>query len=446
MTYEGYLNFGGNEIVNTERARGYATTASCYIPWIRSKECLTLRDALGHEPYTYSNISFAPWFDPGKPGLTGRFLGVVGLRIDGVDDSTRSATVTEGIDDGGVMGRMRKGARSIRITATLIADGDDALDYGIAWLSAALDPGACGQHGTACGTTDLEFFSACPPAREPGEAQADYDERVDDLRRFMHGVAATSGPLRVQYLKSQDSSARGATMEWTITSERPWIYTKTRPVELPTTSSTVINDTPFNLVPYPSAELAGSAVVVATNYVANPSFETQVDTGWSGAFDLYSGTAEGIVQAGGLGGPPLVAAGVVSMSAFVVQQDLGRVGEWGHRHWYEVTLPSLPAGTRYSASIWGYFVQASGSASALTSTSAFGSLVWLNNANTVLRTDSMGSVSPAPQGHAFDIKSVLPPVGATKARVSVGFRYAFNTATSTFRVDMYYDACALTVP
>lgn len=164
MVYEGFLRVGGVEVVNTERARGYLTTADCPINWIVSDPCPGLAEALGDDAYLYTNVSLAPWYDESLDDLSSRFFGVVGLRIGGTVDSTRGASKTEGIEDGGVIGRTRKGMRDVRVRATLMAQGRDALDYGTEWLSSVFD-GTCSQHGAACETTDAEFMSDCPPER-----------------------------------------------------------------------------------------------------------------------------------------------------------------------------------------------------------------------------------------------------------------------------------------
>lgn len=165
MVFDGYLEFGGNEIVNSERARGYARTADCPMTWLKDEACTTLPDMLGDGSYNYVNISQAPWYDPALADLSSRFFGLYGLSISDVNTSTRSAQLSEGVDDGGVIGRTRKGPKRVKVRAMLMAKGSDALEYGHEWLNAALDPGACGQHGTGCGTTDTRFLTTCPPAR-----------------------------------------------------------------------------------------------------------------------------------------------------------------------------------------------------------------------------------------------------------------------------------------
>lgn len=165
MVYDGYLRMGGNEIVNSPRAEGFTRSFDCYVPWLVGESCPFLQDAIGDSPYSYANIASAPWYDPSNPEVSSRVLGVYGMGFTGVKDSTRSVQVTEGLDDGGVIGSMRKGVRQVRARIAIVAIGDDAMEYARTWLEAALDPGACGQHAEECGTTDVEYLAACPPER-----------------------------------------------------------------------------------------------------------------------------------------------------------------------------------------------------------------------------------------------------------------------------------------
>ena len=166
MAFEEWLALGGNEIINNARTVGYAKTAACPMAWFKGRTCPTLAAAtLNVALYHTSAIEAAPWYDTALPEISRRFYGAYGLSISGIEDSTRTASVTEGLSDGGVIGRVRKAPREVRVVALLAGEGRDALEYGMAWLNAALDPNACGQHGDACGTADLAYFSDCPPAR-----------------------------------------------------------------------------------------------------------------------------------------------------------------------------------------------------------------------------------------------------------------------------------------
>lgn len=197
MVYEGFLKLGGVEIVNSERVRGYARTSDCYLPWLQGPECETLQDALGDSPYDFDNMPLAPWHDSSMSDVSGRFLGAFGLSLSGLDSSTRSSQSTEGIMDGGTLGRTRKGMMSARMRATLLAKGRDALDYGVAWLNAAMDANRCGQHGGGCGTTDMEFLAECPPTRA---IVREYTPWVEQRRNLFANPSfeAAGGTVEVQ--------------------------------------------------------------------------------------------------------------------------------------------------------------------------------------------------------------------------------------------------------
>lgn len=164
MVYRGFLRIGGVDVVNTERARGYMRTADCPSWMIKDDVEPSINQALFEEPWVFENIALAPWFDQSLPDVSSRFFGVYGVELGGIGNSTREASITEGVGPGGVIGRSRKGVKQTRVRATLLARGDDALDYGKSWLNSVFD-GACSQHGNGCGTTDMEFFAAVPPER-----------------------------------------------------------------------------------------------------------------------------------------------------------------------------------------------------------------------------------------------------------------------------------------
>ncbi|QHB37026.1 minor tail protein [Microbacterium phage Matzah] len=221
--YEGYLSLGGNEIVNNARVRGYAETAQCPMWWLRGPYCASMADALGDEVYSAQTMNDAPWYDTDTPDRSRRFFGAFATSITGVYDSTRSASVVEGVDDGGRVGRVRKRARQVKVKALLMAQGRDALEYGMAWMNAALDPGACGQHGDTCGSTDLEFFVDCPPAR--GTVQ-EWTAWADSTRNkvangSMERVVGANREVRRNLIQRTDlSSAAGWTATaGTVTSE-----------------------------------------------------------------------------------------------------------------------------------------------------------------------------------------------------------------------------------
>lgn len=192
-----FLAFGGNEVLNSARAYGYATTADCPVDWLEDPECDTIADAEGHEDYDYGSIQDAPWFDPDDPDTTGRFLGLYGIDVLGLTDSTRTATVNERTTDGAVTTGYRHTSREVRVRGWLTAIGGDALEAGMTWLRNVLEPNACGMHGGACGEADTEFFVDCPPERAEVVAYTDWVAQAVNLATNPSFEAA-SGTVEVR--------------------------------------------------------------------------------------------------------------------------------------------------------------------------------------------------------------------------------------------------------
>lgn len=432
MAYEGWLRFGGNEIVNNERARGIASTVECPMFWLKGPRCTTLQDALGDADYNAANLPNAPWFDGSLPDVSGRFFGVFALSVTGLNDSTRSASVMESIDDGATIGRTRKGARSVRVRAMLLARGRDALDYGVSWLNSALDPDACGQHGTGCGTTDLEYLTDCPPARAEGESDEVYAARVNPYRRFLHNVSVTSGPLERELMNKGEFW--GQIFEWTYTAGRPWVYSITRAVDLPITPTIVIQDTPYNLVPYPSAELAGGDVDAAYNFSTNPSVETDA-TGWTSG--VAGGITAAMVTSGRVTGE-LSAVGASSFRVVFTATGAGASGTFYAQQ--EVALGARPADSRVSVNFWAAQLLMSGTP--VRADTRF-QVVWrATSGGAALRTDELGTVDI--NGGAISAKSIVPPAGAAFAAVRAIVDLTSWPAGTVVR--LYADALAVTVP
>ena len=279
-----YLALGGVELVNSARVAGYAATADCPMDWIKSEGCSALPGAisalegLDGAPYSYEQISDAPWYDDALPDLSARFIGCYGISIDNVQDSTRTASITERFRDGGVIGRTRRAAREVIVTALLLGRGADAIDYGIQWLSAALDTDGCGQHSSRCGLTDVEFFDACPPEREPDEPLGDYGSRVRSGLRFLHDVSAISGPT------IQAKRACGSRGEWSLYevefvlgAQEPFVFGVTAEKNLPATETQVVRDEVTNYFPNPQVISKPGDVLggeqSGVNIVPNGSFE-----------------------------------------------------------------------------------------------------------------------------------------------------------------------------
>lgn len=177
-----FLTLGGNEIVNSARAFGYAQTSGCRAAWLNNPDCDTVSAAEnGGNLYDYMDIADAPWYDPDDPDTTSRFLGLYGIDILGLSDSTRSATTVEKNGDGGVVTGYRHASREVRVRGWMTAKGGDALEAGMTWLRNVLEPDACGVHGGACGVADSGFFVDCPPPRREVVEYSDWALQATNL-------------------------------------------------------------------------------------------------------------------------------------------------------------------------------------------------------------------------------------------------------------------------
>ncbi len=164
MVYTGFLDFGGREVINAARTVAYARNLIPMLDLRDCSECDDLATALGHEAYNSPLVDQPAWFDPDVPETWG-FIGLYPLSFEGFEDSTFTATVTELVGDGAVVGGTRRASRSLRITGLLIGVDDAAVSAGMAWLRSVLRPGSCGSTApvNACVGDHVTYFIACPP-------------------------------------------------------------------------------------------------------------------------------------------------------------------------------------------------------------------------------------------------------------------------------------------
>lgn len=433
--WDHYLRLGVNEIANSARAYGYATTAECPSLWLEDKGWEGISDALGEVPYTAARIAEAPWFDSRDESTT-RFYGVYVYSVQNIVNSTREASITEGITPGGVAGRVRDAGRSVRVRVWLTGRGKDALDTGETWLSSVLSGSACGMHGESCGEADLLFFSTVPPQK--GDlSDAAYQAEQLRLRRHLHRVTCTSGPITVQERASNDGIHYGRMLEFTLYAGVPWVFSEPRAIALQPTIPSVIQDIPYNQVTHPSAELAGPTVVAATNYSINPSVETDA-AGWEVNAYVISGslpspyiTSERTTELSAGDGsasfrarlaPP---AGSLSGRCSITLEQL-------------VDISSAPAGSRFSLTIWGAsFIATAGGGAEINTITAY--MIWGDN----VRTDVIDSTSTELQGRVFTKSSIQPPSGVQAVRVILSFDVSWASGND---IRVYADTLGVTVP
>lgn len=481
--WEGYFAFGGREIGNSARAVGYQRTAECPILWVDDPEDYSyVSDALMHPTYEHSNIESAPWFDPDNAELSSRILGLYILDMNGLDGSTREAQFTEKVGGGGKAGRTRHASRVVRIRAVLTARGKDALEAGMTWLETALSARSCGLHGDTCGLADFEFFTMPPtprgtvwelgpggfgdgpfgigifgegpsfgPPMEVPESDEEYLERISRLRRFLHAVKCVRGPVPVEDLTSMDGQHVGHVVEFTLQSEVPYVYTLPRAVVIPPTTPAVVQDVPFNLAPYPSAERTTNApVLVAQNLCTNPSLEVD-GTGWSASPATVSGSAPTSFFTSGRVTGELSAAGVAAYRARILGDGAtvaSGVATMTIQH--DVLLSSLPSGSRVSATLWAAAVSvAGGTGISINTLSA--SMQFRSSSAAVGGAVSMGSTTSAAEfgGKVFSAKSPAIPAGADRVRITatVQVNWSSNSVgAQNADLRLYADALAVTNP
>lgn len=152
--FNGWLSFAGNEILNEERVRTYAKhlLPTLSMPMSCRSANLNLAQLLEDEPYRTPFLDDAPWVDYDDPDSVG-FCGAFPLTVQGLTDSTRSATLLQNSGNGGTVTGRRLAMKEVRCTALLIAVNEASLAYGKRWLSAALD-GGCDP----CEPADLCFL------------------------------------------------------------------------------------------------------------------------------------------------------------------------------------------------------------------------------------------------------------------------------------------------
>lgn len=167
--YEGYLVYGGNEVINNARTFAYATALGIATPLCGP--CPTLLRAVGDpQGYTTPAADDAPWYDPVRPESAG-FAGLLGLRVDGVTDGVTSQQFTDTADGRAIPGAVRAYSREVQVVAELLATDEAAMSYGRSWLAAVLRGERCAP---GCAGTELCGFTCCPPdCPLPDEGQPD---------------------------------------------------------------------------------------------------------------------------------------------------------------------------------------------------------------------------------------------------------------------------------
>lgn len=273
--FDGFMAFGGTEIVNVARTWAYVQQA---MPTFGLADCYgcreDLRAALGHEKYESVLVDQPDWFDPRNPD-SWRFYGLWPLAVDGFEDAVREASVTQLMTDGAAITAPRQQGREMTVSALLIGGDDAAISYGLSWLRFALFGAAC-RDSLSCTGDHLCWFSACPPMCEDSPDWPGQDEQIMlceeglvtssaractlPYERTFYDVTVIEGPkIADRYDTVCGSMVR---VEWTMVAAVPWAYS----TGLVTAST---QDAPVQIIPNIDCT-AGTSVVRRTNRFWNP--------------------------------------------------------------------------------------------------------------------------------------------------------------------------------
>lgn len=135
MSYDGWLEYNGVELVNLSRTAQLAETLGIDSVWITPSQVSWIQAALGESGY--SSVSNAPWYDPEFPA-SGEFAGIIPLGFPGLDDSTTEASTTEYITDGGRSGKQRNATLTVVASVAIVASTDRGAEYGKRWMTRLL--------------------------------------------------------------------------------------------------------------------------------------------------------------------------------------------------------------------------------------------------------------------------------------------------------------------
>jgi hypothetical protein len=262
-----------------------------------------------------------------------------------------------------------------------------------------------------------------------------YEAKVLDLRRYLHDVGATSGPLVTEEMES--SGYFGNLVEYVLTAERPWVFKATKPLNAEENlTSSVFADIPFNLVPFPSAERAAGSVVVARNYALNPSGETADVSAWT-PFTYDAAKIPLVNIAVARSTPPLdpVVTGSYSVKGTFTAPTTSSASAFELRQ--TVPLPAFVTGQRYTVNLW---ATANNSGTAVLGTIEY-YVNWQNAAGGSLGLVTLGS-NPASGG--AKTMNLAPP--ATTAKAVLIAKLNITSWSAAAAVRLFVDAAGIMLP
>lgn len=214
MSYDGYLKWGNQEIVNAARVQAY--TAASGVNVMQNKrvkaDYSTIALAAGKPGgYTTPIADAAPWYDSDDP-VTAEFLGVFPISVKGLTESTRTTSATEGLGDGAAPGVARASSREIVLSLGLVGNSQLAVERGLNWLKQVVN--------TYDEATITTFIA------KPESAAAPL------TKRYLYEASVLTGPLIVDERQFECYSIMQ--VEITMNAGQPFLFTGPSPVSTTT--------------------------------------------------------------------------------------------------------------------------------------------------------------------------------------------------------------------
>lgn len=228
MLYD-YLEADGVEVINTARLQAYLTNVGSPFdtgPAICRCDSLTAEILGAPAPYDTPATDPAPWYDVDYDH-SGEYLGFLPLSITGLDNNPRAREISGVVGGGGTFGPVRDLPRTITVTGVLIGSSCCGAEYGLHYLTEALQSCA----GTSCQGGCVSMYLCCP---DPGMTKIEFDAKY---RRTFLGSSLVSGPEVVRRTAGNGgtcttgacSGGEMIEVEFVIVASNPWAWTDLRP-------------------------------------------------------------------------------------------------------------------------------------------------------------------------------------------------------------------------
>jgi hypothetical protein len=311
---QGYLVLDNVEITNSARTLAYLsqfmpvqvmTPTSC-VP------CSALAGTFG-SPYSDP----APWYDASRPE-SAFFYGVLLDSLESASPLTRS---TKQLASGGQsIGQTTVKGRIVQASGAMYAASEQAMDYGVRWLGAALK----GQCEDVCGLSTLCLLPACPDPGLPTRWRRLYDAGLIDgpvvapiagmngciLRSVSWQIAASKGYLFAEPVTVLNQALVANVNACGIISTTQWLGDSTTRLTVTAGGPSFVQNLSVSLAPLRSNESCPSPTPPVLSFTVSqipPGTKLSIDGARRRVevVELASGLVVGGLNVIGTGGTPM---------------------------------------------------------------------------------------------------------------------------------------------